>query len=94
MFRTVPRERLPLTESLRETVARVVSYFDPEIRPRMLAGERVLIVAHGNSLRALVKVFDRMSDNEIVGVNIPTGVPLVYEFDLDFNVVSKRYLGD
>lgn len=94
MFRTVPRECLPLTESLKETVARAVPYFDEEIKPRMLAGERVLIAAHGNSLRALVKVFDGMSEDEIVGVNIPTGVPLVYEFDGDFNVVSKRYLGD
>lgn len=94
MFRTVPRECLPLTESLRETVARAVPYFDEEIKPRMLAGERVLIAAHGNSLRALVKVFDGLSEDEIVGVNIPTGVPLVYEFDRDFNVVSKRYLGD
>ena len=94
MFRTVPRECLPLTESLRETVARAVPYFDEEIKPRMMAGERVLIAAHGNSLRALVKVFDGMSEDEIVGVNIPTGVPLVYEFDRDFNVVSKRYLGD
>lgn len=94
MFRTVPKECLPLTESLKETVARAVPYFDEEIKPRMLAGERVLIAAHGNSLRALVKVFDGMSEDEIVGVNIPTGVPLVYEFDRDFNVVSKRYLGD
>ena len=94
MFRTVPRECLPLTESLKETVARAVPYFDEEIEPRMLAGERVLIAAHGNSLRALVKVFDGLSEDEIVGVNIPTGVPLVYEFDRDFNIVSKRYLGD
>lgn len=94
MFRTVPRECLPLTESLKETVARAVPYFDEEIKPRMLAGERVLIAAHGNSLRALVKVFDGLSEDEIVEVNIPTGVPLVYEFDRDFNVVSKRYLGD
>lgn len=94
MFRTVPSECLPLTESLKETVARAVPYFDEEIKPRMLAGERVLIAAHGNSLRALVKVFDGLSEDEIVGVNIPTGVPLVYEFDRDFNVVSKRYLGD
>ena len=94
MFRTVPRECLPLTESLKETVARAVPYFHEEIKPRMLAGERVLIAAHGNSLRALVKVFDGLSEDEIVGVNIPTGVPLVYEFDRDFNVVSKRYLGD
>jgi len=94
MFRTVPRECLPLTESLKDTVARAAPYFEKEIKPRMLAGDRVLIAAHGNSLRALVKVFDGLSDDEITGVNIPTGVPLVYEFDSDFNVVSKRYLGD
>ena len=60
----------------------------------MLAGDRVLIAAHGNSLRALVKMFDGLTDDEIVGVNIPTGVPLVYEFDENFDVISKRYLGD
>ena len=85
---------LPLTESLKDTVARAVPYFEVEIKPRMLKGERVIIAAHGNSLRALVKVFENMSDDDIVGVNIPTAVPLVYEFDRDFNVVSKRYLGD
>ena len=58
------------------------------------AGKRVLIVAHGNSLRALVKQFDKLSDDEIVGVNIPTGVPLVYTFDQDFNVLDKKYVGD
>ncbi|MDO5854043.1 MAG: 2,3-diphosphoglycerate-dependent phosphoglycerate mutase [Thermoplasmata archaeon] len=94
MYRGVPAECLPLTECLDDTVKRAVPYFEEEIKPRMLAGERVLIAAHGNSLRALVKVFDGMSDDDIVGVNIPTGVPLVYEFDRDFNVVSKRYLGD
>ena len=60
----------------------------------MKSGERVLVVAHGNSLRALVKYIENVSDEEIVGVNIPTGVPLVYEFDDDMNVLSKRYLGD
>ena len=94
MFRTVPKDDLPLTESLKETVARAVPYFEREIMPRMMEGQRVLIAAHGNSLRALVKGFDGLSDDEIVGVNIPTGVPLVYEFDEEFNVLSKRYLGD
>ncbi len=60
----------------------------------MLAGKRVLVVAHGNSLRAMVKNFDQLSEEEIVGVNIPTGVPLVYEFDDDFKVLNKYYLGD
>ncbi len=94
MFRSVPRECLPLTESLKDTVARAVPYFEKEIKPRMLAGERVLIAAHGNSLRALVKEFEGLSDEEITGVNIPTGVPLVYTFDSSFNVISKRFLGD
>lgn len=93
-YRNVPAEELPLTECLEDTVARAYPYFEKEIKPRMLSGERVLIAAHGNSLRALVKVFENLSDDEIVGVNIPTGVPLVYEFDEDFNLVSKRYLGD
>lgn len=93
-YRNVPEGELPLTECLADTVARAFPYFEQEIKPRMMAGDRVLIAAHGNSLRALVKVFDGLSDDEIVGVNIPTGVPLVYEFDGDFKVVSKRYLGD
>lgn len=93
-YRNVPEGELPLTECLADTVARAFPYFEQEIKPRMAAGDRVLIAAHGNSLRALVKVFDGLSDDEIVGVNIPTGVPLVYEFDMDFKVVSKRYLGD
>lgn len=60
----------------------------------MLEGKRILITAHGNSLRALVKYFENLSDEEIISVNIPTGVPLVYEFDKNFKVLSKRYLGD
>jgi len=93
-YRNVPGDCLPLTESLKDTVARAVPFFDDVIKPRMLAGDRIIIAAHGNSLRALVKYFDQVSDEDIVGVNIPTGVPLVYEFDRDFRVVSKRYLGD
>ena len=93
-YRGIPKEVLPLTESLKDTVARAVPFFNDVIRPRMLAGDRIIIAAHGNSLRALVKYFEDISDEDIVGVNIPTGVPLVYEFDRDFKVVSKRYLGD
>lgn len=85
---------LPLAESLKETIERVVPYFESEIKPRMLAGERVLIVAHGNSLRALVKYFDHLSDEDIMKINIPTGVPLVYEFNSDFSVKESYYLGD
>ena len=94
MFRDVPADELPYTECLKDTIARAWPYFEDEILPQMKAGKRVLIAAHGNSLRALVKQFDRLSDDEIVGVNIPTGVPLVYEFDKDMNVLSKRYIGD
>ena len=94
MFRDVPADELPYTECLKDTIARAWPYFEDEILPQMKAGKRVLIAAHGNSLRALVKQFDRLSDDEIVDVNIPTGVPLVYEFDKDMNVLSKRYIGD
>ncbi|MBE6523861.1 MAG: 2,3-diphosphoglycerate-dependent phosphoglycerate mutase [Thermoplasmata archaeon] len=93
-YRGVPKDQLPLTESLKDTVARAVPFFNDVIRPRMLAGDRIIIAAHGNSLRALVKYFENISDEEIVGVNIPTGVPLAYEFDPDFKVISKKYLGD
>ena len=94
MFRDVPADELPYTECLKDTIARAWPYFEDEVLPQMRAGKRVLIAAHGNSLRALVKQFDHLSDDEIVGVNIPTGVPLVYEFDKDMNVLSKRYIGD
>jgi len=93
-YRDVPAENLPLTECLKDTVARVVPYFDDVIKPRMLAGDKVIIVAHGNSLRALVKYLEDISDKDIPEVEIPNGIPLVYELDRDFNVISKRYLGD
>ncbi|MBQ6019282.1 MAG: 2,3-diphosphoglycerate-dependent phosphoglycerate mutase [Clostridia bacterium] len=85
---------MPLTESLATTIERVVPYFESEIKPQMAAGKRVLIAAHGNSLRALVKYFEDMSSDEILGVNIPTAIPLVYEFDDDFKFIRKYYLGD
>ncbi len=94
MFRDVDRKDLPLTECLADTVDRVVPYYLSEIVPKMKEGKRILIAAHGNSLRALVKYIEGISDDDIVGVNIPTGVPLVYEFDDDLNMISKRYLGD
>jgi 2,3-bisphosphoglycerate-dependent phosphoglycerate mutase len=93
MFRDIPKEELPLNESLETTIERVVPYFENVIKEDMKAGKRVLIAAHGNSLRALVKYFDHLSDEEIIGVNIPTGSPLVYEFDDNFNVVKHYYLG-
>lgn len=93
-YRQEDKQLLPLTESLKETIERAVPYFESDIKPQILAGKRVLIVAHGNSIRALVKYFENLSNEEIMGVNIPTGVPLVYEFDADFKVVNKQYLGD
>ena len=85
---------IPTTECLKDTVDRVVPYWDEEIAPKIRAGKKLLIVAHGNSLRGLVKHLDGISDDEIVGVNIPTGMPLVYELDADLKPISKRYLGD
>lgn len=94
MFRDVDKKNLPLTESLEITIERVVPFFNDVIKPDMKAGKRVIIAAHGNSLRALVKYFDNLTPDEILGVNIPTGVPLVYEFDDNFQVIKHYYLGD
>lgn len=94
MYRDVDPQLLPDHESLKTTIDRVVPYFEEEIKPTMKAGKRVIIAAHGNSLRALVKYFDNISNDDIINVNIPTGVPLVYEFDDDFNVIKHYYLGD
>jgi len=85
---------LPLTESLKDTIERTIPYYESVIKPDIQAGKRVLIVAHGNSLRALVKYFEGLSENEIIDVNIPTGIPLVYEFDDNFKFAEKYYLGD
>ena len=93
MFRGIPEEELPLTESLETTIERVIPYFEEVIKPDMKAGKRVLIAAHGNSLRALVKYLDGLTPEEILNVNIPTGSPLVYEFDEDFRVIRHYYLG-
>lgn len=93
-YRTLIKEEIPLAESLKDTIARVIPFFEQTIKADMRQGKRVIIAAHGNSLRALVKYFDRLSEEEIIAVNIPTGVPLVYEFDEDFKVVKNYYLGD
>jgi len=85
---------IPLTECLKDTVARVVPYWNERIAPRVAAGERVLVAAHGNSLRALIKHFDAMSDEAIVAENVPTAIPLVYEFDDQLRARGRRYLGD
>lgn len=93
-YREVDPAQLPLTESLKDTIARAVPYFEQEIKPQIEQGRRVIIAAHGNSLRALVKYFENLTPEQILEVNIPTGIPLVYEFDRDFKVVHKQYLGD
>jgi len=94
MYRGGDAALLPLAESLKDTVARVIPYFENIIKRDILNGKRVLVAAHGNSIRALVKYFEDISNSDIVEVNIPTGVPLVYEFDGDFKVMNKYYLGD
>jgi 2,3-bisphosphoglycerate-dependent phosphoglycerate mutase len=85
---------VPRTECLKDTVARVIPYWSSAIAPAVRAGRRVLLAAHGNSMRALVKHLDGISDAEIVGLNIPTGVPLVYELDKDLRPKKHYYLGD
>jgi 2,3-bisphosphoglycerate-dependent phosphoglycerate mutase len=90
----VPPNELPSAESLKDTLARVLPYWNSRIAPELAAGRNVLVAAHGNSLRALVKMLDRMSDTAIVELNIPTGVPLLYELDSHLQPTASRYLGD
>jgi 2,3-bisphosphoglycerate-dependent phosphoglycerate mutase len=93
-YQTLTPDLLPATESLKDVVARMLPYWHDAIVPAILAGRRVLVSAHGNSLRALVKHLDGISDEEIPSLNIPTGIPLVYELDDELNALSSRYLGD
>ena len=93
-YASLPPNELPRAESLKDTVARFLPYWHEIIAPSIRAGKRVLIAAHGNSLRALVKHLDGVSEREIVGLNIPTGIPLVYELDGDLAPVRHYYLGD
>jgi len=85
---------MPSTECLKDTVKRFLPYWHNDIAPALKSGKKILIVAHGNSLRALVKYLDKVSDNDIVKLNIPTGIPLVYELDKDLNAIKHYYLGD
>ncbi|WP_281790533.1 2,3-diphosphoglycerate-dependent phosphoglycerate mutase [Faecalibaculum rodentium] len=94
LYKGVPADELPLGESLKDTVRRVVPFFESDIVPEIKAGKNVVIAAHGNSLRALVKFLDHISDDDIAGLDIPTGVPLVYELDDDMNPLRHYYLGD
>jgi 2,3-bisphosphoglycerate-dependent phosphoglycerate mutase len=93
-YRGLSPAELPLTECLKDTVARFLPYWHQAIVPTIHAGKKVIIAAHGNSLRALVKYLDEISDDEIVGLNIPTGVPLVYELDDQLRPIQHYYLGD
>ncbi|MFM8322563.1 MAG: 2,3-diphosphoglycerate-dependent phosphoglycerate mutase [Chloroflexota bacterium] len=93
-YQGLPDADVPLTECLKDTVARFLPYWHETIAPVVKSGKRVIIAAHGNSLRALVKYLDNISDDEIVELNIPTGVPLVYELDENLQPITHYYLGD
>jgi len=93
-YRDLTKEELPLTECLKDTVDRFLPYWKETIEPAIRADKRVIIAAHGNSLRALVKYLDNIADDEIVGLNIPTGMPLIYELNDDLMPVHRQYLGD
>lgn len=94
IFEAVPADRMPRTESLADTFARAVGYWNSDIAPAIKGGKRILISAHGNSLRAIVKYLDNISDEDISDLNIPTGVPLVYELDENLKPIKHYYLGD
>jgi len=94
VYKNVDASMLPKTESLKDTVARFLPYWHETIAPAIKSGKKVLIAAHGNSLRALVKYLDNMTEEEILKLNIPTGLPLVYELDKDLKPVKHYYLGD
>jgi len=93
-YRGLSKEELPLTECLKDTVARFLPYWHETIAPAIRSGRKVVIAAHGNSLRALVKYLDNVSEQEIIGLNIPTGIPLVYELDQELKPIRHFYLGD
>lgn len=93
-YAALPRAAFPRAECLKDTVARVIPYWEAVIAPQILAGKRVLIAAHGNSLRALIKYLDGISDDEIVGLNIPTAQPIVYTLDADLRPLARDYLAD
>jgi 2,3-bisphosphoglycerate-dependent phosphoglycerate mutase len=94
MYKDIPKEYLPKTECLKDTVERFLPYWKDRIAPDIKKGSSVVIAAHGNSLRALVKYLDNLSEEEITGLNIPTGIPLVYELDETLNPIKHYYLGD
>ena len=87
-------QEVPLTECLKDTVARVLPFWNDTMAPAIQSGKRIVVAAHGNSIRALVKYLDNISDSDIVGLNIPNGIPLVYELDADLKPIKSYYLGD
>lgn len=93
-YASLAPEQVPLTECLKDTVARVLPCWDEVLAPAIRSGQRLLIAAHGNSMRALVKYLDNISDADIVGLNIPNGIPLVYELDAELKPIRSYYLGD
>lgn len=93
-YKGISSELLPQAECLKDTVERVVPYFEGVIAPAIKDSKRILIVAHGNSIRALVKYLDNISDKDIVELNIPTGIPLIYELDAELKPIKSYYLGD
>ena len=93
-YKNVDKNKLPLAESLKDTIARVVPYFLENIKPQLDNDKKVLIAAHGNSLRALVMYLENISEKDIVNLNLPTGVPLVYHLDDDFKILDKQFIGD
>jgi 2,3-bisphosphoglycerate-dependent phosphoglycerate mutase len=93
-YRNLKREDIPLTECLQDTVARFLPYWNETIAPQVKSGQRILIAAHGNSLRALVMYLDNLSEQDVMQLNIPTGVPLVYELEEDLKPIRSYYLGD
>ena len=94
LYKDVDKKDLPLTECLKDTVERFLPYWNEKIVPKIKDGKKIIIAAHGNSLRALVKHLDNISDGEILKVNIPTGLPLVYELDENLKPIDRYYLGD
>jgi 2,3-bisphosphoglycerate-dependent phosphoglycerate mutase len=93
-YKNINKTELPLTESLEDTVKRVMPYFYKEIIPDIKKGKKILVVAHGNTLRGLIKYFDKLSDEEIVNVDVPNSIPLVYEFNENLEVIKRYYLGN
>ena len=93
-YAKLPADAVPLTECLKDTVARVLPCWNEVLAPAIKSGQRIVLAAHGNSIRALVKYLDNIGDDDIVGVNIPNGIPLVYELDADLKPIRSYYLGD